>query len=91
MIEDKVNIALGLAASVVIFVTAGVASMRYNEHLACKAVAKQEETMQKAWDDNHPDGFTPNGDQMRPASFDCSVQERPFKPLISYTNPAQYY
>lgn len=65
--------------------------MRLTEHLACKSVAKQEATMQASWDQLHPDGFIPAGDQMRPASFDCKAQERPLKPLISYTNPAENY
>ena len=80
-----------MGAAVVALVSLGVPGLRTTEHLACKAVAKQEDIMQKSWDSMHPDGFTPAGDQMRPATFDCNAQERKFKPLISYTDAAEYY
>ncbi|KAJ1030651.1 hypothetical protein NDA18_001890 [Ustilago nuda] len=60
-------------------------------HQACKAVEKQQRIMQERWDEMHPDGFTPAGDQMRPISFDCKTQERHLKPLVSYNNPAELY
>ncbi|KAJ9477188.1 Condensin complex component SMC4 [Pseudozyma hubeiensis] len=90
-LEDKVNIALGVAAGLVTVVASGLAGMRVIEHLACENVAKQERTMQKSWDEMHPDGFTPAGDQMRPASFDCNAQERKFKPLKSYLGAPSWY
>ncbi|SNX81334.1 uncharacterized protein MEPE_00039 [Melanopsichium pennsylvanicum] len=90
-LENKYNIAGAVAASLVTLVSTGVVGLIATQHLACKSVAKQQEIMQKNWDLMHPDGFTPAGDQMRPASFDCNTQERRFKPLIPYENAANYY
>jgi len=89
--EDKGNIAIAAGGGLVTLGSLGVAAMRLTEHLACKSVAKQQEIMQAAWDQMHPDGFTPAGDQMRPISFDCHKQERPFKPLHPYTDSAKQY
>lgn len=89
--ENKKNIALGVVGALAALVTVGVVGLRYTEHAACKAVAKQQQIMQKAWDEAHSDGFVAAGDTMRPADFDCSQQERKFRPLKSYGNAAEWY
>ncbi|KAI3481512.1 hypothetical protein L1887_56059 [Cichorium endivia] len=70
----------------------GLLGLHLTEHAACKAVARQEATMQATWDELHPDKFIPKGDQMRPVSFDCSSKS--VKPLgipVAYTHPANDY
>ncbi|SPO20539.1 uncharacterized protein UTRI_00015 [Ustilago trichophora] len=89
--ENKINIGLAVSAAVTAAIALGTAGIVFTQHLACKAVAKQEESMQQSWDELHTDGFVPKGDSMRPASFNCNEQERRFKPLISYTNAYKYY
>ncbi|SJX60048.1 uncharacterized protein SRS1_06406 [Sporisorium reilianum f. sp. reilianum] len=89
--EDKKNIALVAGAALGALVTFGLVGMRLTEHLACRAVSKQERTMQAAWDEVHKDGFTPSGDGVRPATFDCNTQERGFKPIKSYASAAEWY
>lgn len=91
LFEDKRVIAGTVGAALLGLVGISIAGMRATEHHACEKVAEQERVMQQSWDAMHPDGFVGAGDQMRPASFDCKVQERPMKPLISYGNPSQWY
>lgn len=88
--EDKRTI-LGLMLGGV-FVSAGIglAAIRSLDHHACMYVQQQEAAMQHKWDLNHPDGFIPAGGQLRPATFNCKVQQRPFRPNLSY-NPSDYY
>ena len=89
--EKPRNILIATAVTLIGFVGTGLWGMRKIEHMACEKVAKDEATMQASWDAVHPDGFTPVGDQMRPISFDCKAQERPFRPLLSYTDAAKMY
>ncbi|SPO43212.1 uncharacterized protein PSANT_00896 [Moesziomyces antarcticus] len=90
--ENRNNIARVVLGSIVGVVGLGLLGLHLTEHAACKAVARQEATMQATWDELHPDNFIPKGDQMRPVSFDCSSKS--VKPLgipAAYTHPANDY
>lgn len=89
--ENKKFIGTLAGVSFILSIGAGLLGIHLTEHQACKAVEKQQRILQIRWDEMHPDGFTPAGDQMRPISFDCKTQERHLKPLVSYINPAELF
>ncbi|UTT95289.1 hypothetical protein NDA17_006870 [Ustilago hordei] len=91
LIENKGFIGAITAISLSLTIALGLSGLGITAHQACKAVEKQQRIMQERWDEMHPDGFTPAGDQMRPISFDCKTQERHLKSLVSYNNPAELY
>ncbi|SPC65019.1 uncharacterized protein UHOD_11006 [Ustilago sp. UG-2017b] len=90
-IENKKFIGSLVGVGFILTLGLGLLGINLTEHQACKAVEKQQRILQERWDEMHPDGFTPAGDQMRPISFDCKTQERHLKPLVSYNNPAELY